>query len=127
MSLLALEQVLSEFRPDPESSRPLTVQKAIFLARRLQERAKELQTPPERRQQAELDRMLQTPSDKVTLALMTDQAFRTHDAGVFRGLICRPWGEASTDRIMEDSSGSSDVSESECRVCRLKSGSMFQP
>ena len=64
MSLLALEQVLSEFRPDPESSRPLTVQKAIFLARRLQERAKELQTPPERRQQAELDRMLQTPSDK---------------------------------------------------------------
>ena len=80
MSLLALEQALSEFRPDPESSRPLTVQKAIFLARRLQERAKELQTPPERRQQAELDRMLQTPSDKVTLALMTDQAFRTHDA-----------------------------------------------
>ena len=80
MSLLALEQVLSEFRPEPESSRPLAVQKAIFLARRLQEHAKELQTPPERRQQAELDRMLQTPSDKVTLALMTDQAFRTHDA-----------------------------------------------
>jgi RHH-type proline utilization regulon transcriptional repressor/proline dehydrogenase/delta 1-pyrroline-5-carboxylate dehydrogenase len=83
MSLLALEQVLSEFRPDPESSRPLTVQKAIFLARCLQERAKELQTPPERRQQAELDRMLQTPSDKVTLALMTDQAFRTHDVAYF--------------------------------------------
>ena len=75
--------MLSEFRPDPESSRPPTVQKAIFLARRLQERAKELQTPPERRQQAELDRMLQTPSDKVTLALMTDQAFRTHDAAYF--------------------------------------------
>ena len=28
----------------------------------------------------ELDRMLQTPSDKATLVLMTDQAFRTSDA-----------------------------------------------
>ena len=80
MSLIPLEQTLSEFRPEPGSSRPLTIQKALFLARRLQERAKELQTPPEKRQQAELDRMLQTPSDKVTLALMTDQAFRTQDA-----------------------------------------------
>ena len=33
----------------------------------------------EKRQQAELDRMLQTPSDKATLAQMTDQAFRTND------------------------------------------------
>lgn len=39
----------------------------------------ELQTPSEKRQQAELDRMLQTPSDKATLAQMTDQAFRTSD------------------------------------------------
>ena len=49
------------------------------MARSLQERARALQTPSERRQQAELDRMLQTPSDKATLALMTDQAFRTND------------------------------------------------
>ena len=59
------------------------MQKALFVARQLQERAIELQTPAEKRQQAELDRMLQTPSDKVTLALMTDQAFRTHDVAYF--------------------------------------------
>src|ERR1041384_1361967 len=75
----ALERVLADFQSDPKSRRPLTVQKAIFLARRLQARAHELQTPSERRQQAELDRMLQSPSDKATLAQMTDQAFRTAD------------------------------------------------
>lgn len=74
-----LEQWLAAFRPDAASSRPLPVQKALFVARRLQERAAELQTPSEKRQQAELDRMLQTPSDKATLAMMTDQAFRTSD------------------------------------------------
>src|SRR5205085_10039193 len=45
----------------------------------LQERATEVQTAAEKRQQAELDRMLQNPSDKVTLAQMTDQAFRTNE------------------------------------------------
>ena len=74
-----IEQILADFKPDAQSSRPLLVQKALFLARRLQERAAELQTPPEKRQQAELDRMLQTPSDKSTLVQMTDQAFRTSD------------------------------------------------
>src|SRR5688572_24606907 len=72
-----LEQLLAEFSLDKKSAHPPAVQKALFLARRLQERATELQTPPEKRQQAELDRMLQTPSDKATLAQMTDQAFRT--------------------------------------------------
>ena len=52
------------------------VQQAIVLARRLQERARELQTSAERRQQAELDRMIQSPSDKATLVEITDQAFR---------------------------------------------------
>src|SRR5580704_2314800 len=74
-----IEQILADFKPDAQSSRPLLVQKALFLARRLQERAAELQTPPEKRQQAELDRMLQTPSDKATLVQITDQAFRTSD------------------------------------------------
>ncbi len=74
-----LEQSLAAFQPDPQSQSPLAVQQALYLARRLQQRATELQTPPEKRQQAELDRMLQTPSDKATLAQMTDQAFRTHD------------------------------------------------
>jgi len=54
------------------------IAEAIELARRLQTRANELQTPQERRQQAEFDRMLQHPEDKATLVQMTDQAFRSH-------------------------------------------------
>ncbi|MDI1313028.1 proline dehydrogenase family protein [Prosthecobacter sp.] len=53
---------------------------AVELARRLQLRATELQTPAEKHQQAELDRMLQTPSDKATLVQLTDQAFRPKSA-----------------------------------------------
>jgi len=68
---------MAGFIPDATSAHPVAVQQALFLARQLQARATELQTPPEKRQQAELDRMLQTPSDKATLAQMTDQAFRT--------------------------------------------------
>ncbi len=55
-------------------------QLAVQLARGLQTRAKELQTPAERRQQAELDRMVQHPQDKATLTQMTDQAFRSEKA-----------------------------------------------
>ena len=79
MKSFSLEQTLSGFKPDPASAHPLTIQKALYLARCLQERATGLQTAPEKKQQAELDRMLQTPSDKATLAQMTDQAFRTND------------------------------------------------
>ena len=43
----------------------------------LGKRAAELQTPAERRQQAELDRMIQSPGDKATLMQITDQAFRS--------------------------------------------------
>src|ERR1051325_9418383 len=68
---------LTDFQPDPQSNLPVSVQKALFLARLLQERAAGLQTPQERRQQAELDRMLQNPLDKATLTQMTDQAFRS--------------------------------------------------
>ena len=75
----SLDSLLGTFNPVPGSPHPLTIQKALFVARSLQERARALQTSSERRQQAELDRMLQTPSDKATLALMTDQAFRTSD------------------------------------------------
>ncbi len=75
----SLADLMADFRSDTSSPHPPPVQKALFLARRLQERATELQTAPERRQQAELDRMLQTPSDKATLAQITDQAFRTND------------------------------------------------
>src|SRR5690349_2618131 len=54
--------------------------RAIAIARELQARAIELQTPHERRQQAELDRMLRNPADKATLVQITDQAFRAHSA-----------------------------------------------
>jgi len=76
---ISLDTLLAGFVADPTSSHALPVQKALKVARHLQERARALQTPAEWRQQAELDRMLQTPSDKATLALMTDQAFRTSD------------------------------------------------
>ena len=79
MKASLLDQLLNSFQPDPKSKPAPAGQKALVLARRLQERATELQTAPEKRQQAELDRMLQTPSDKATLAQMTDQAFRTND------------------------------------------------
>ncbi len=71
-----LEAVLKAFRPDPNSDIPPSVQKAVYLAGLLQARATELQTPAERRQQAELDRMMQRPEDKSTLMQITDQAFR---------------------------------------------------
>lgn len=74
-----LDTLLNDFQPNLRSHYVPAVQQAIHLARRLQERATELQTASERRQQAELDRMLQTPSDKATLAQMTDQAFRSRD------------------------------------------------
>ncbi|WP_149497919.1 bifunctional proline dehydrogenase/L-glutamate gamma-semialdehyde dehydrogenase [Roseiconus lacunae] len=53
---------------------------AIAMARALLNRSHDLQTPQERRQQAELARMIQHPSDKATLVEMTDQAFRTHSS-----------------------------------------------
>ncbi|MES2596870.1 MAG: proline dehydrogenase family protein [Verrucomicrobiota bacterium] len=56
------------------------ITQAVELAKKLQLRATEMQTPAEKRQQAELDRMLQTPSDKATLVQLTDQAFRPKTA-----------------------------------------------
>jgi len=56
------------------------IDRAVDLARRLQQRASGLQTAAERRQQSELDRMLQTPTDKATLVQLTDQAFRPRHA-----------------------------------------------
>jgi RHH-type proline utilization regulon transcriptional repressor/proline dehydrogenase/delta 1-pyrroline-5-carboxylate dehydrogenase len=60
---------------------PRLVEAAVALASVLQERAGQLQTPQERRQQAELDRMLQHPEDKATLTQITDQSFRSISPG----------------------------------------------
>src|SRR5712671_4949583 len=73
-----VEQLLAEHRSDGAPAAPLEVQQAVHLARELCRHARQLQTPQERRQQAELDRMIQSPHDKATLTQLTDQAFRSH-------------------------------------------------
>lgn len=75
-----MTQPFNNFTPDPHSLLPEEAQHALALARQLQKRAGELQTPQERRQQAELDRMIHNPGDKATLVEMTDQAFRSQVA-----------------------------------------------
>ena len=76
-----LAALLADFRPDPKSPHSETLQKTLHVAAKMQRRAGELQTPPEKKQQAELDRMLQNPKDKATMAQMTDQAFRSNTPG----------------------------------------------
>lgn len=71
-----LAAILEKVVVDPSSSLPPSVQKALVLARHLQKRGVELQTSDERRQQAEFERMMQSPTDKATLTQITDQAFR---------------------------------------------------
>ena len=73
-----LSERISSYQLDPQSSHRPEVQQAAALARDLMRRANQLQTPQERRQQAELDRMIHNPSDKVTLTQLTDQAFRSN-------------------------------------------------
>ena len=63
---------------DEPACRARLCQAALDLAKMLQHRAMMLQTPQERRQQAELDRMIQLPEDKATLTQMTDQSFRSN-------------------------------------------------
>ena len=75
----AIQQVLKPFKPVVQSSRPIAAQKAAVLARVLQEKAVALQTPQEKRQQSELERMVQSACDKATLIQLTDQAFRSSD------------------------------------------------
>jgi RHH-type proline utilization regulon transcriptional repressor/proline dehydrogenase/delta 1-pyrroline-5-carboxylate dehydrogenase len=71
-----IEGLLADFKPNPASPQNARIQRSLYVARLLQQRAAELQTPQERRQQTELDRMIQNPGDKATLTQMTDQAFR---------------------------------------------------
>ncbi len=76
----ALADLLESIAPGPDSPHPPLVRKALHLARALQKRASTLQTPQERKQQTELDRMIQNPRDKATITQMTDQAFRSDTA-----------------------------------------------
>ena len=72
-----LAEMLDAIPLDPDSPHSPTIQRALNLARQLQTRASELQTPEERKQQTELDRMIHQPGDKNTLMQLTDQAFRS--------------------------------------------------
>ncbi|NOY42153.1 MAG: aldehyde dehydrogenase family protein [Planctomycetes bacterium] len=72
-----VSRLLKQFSPDEGSSLGVDVQEAVYLARQMQGRAAALQTPAERRQQSELDRMIQSAGDKATLMQLTDQAFRS--------------------------------------------------
>tara|TARA_R110002096_G_scaffold143328_1_gene299061 strand:- start:9146 stop:12841 length:3696 start_codon:yes stop_codon:yes gene_type:complete len=73
----SLTQTLAELTLDPESAASPEVQKAVQLARILQKRGTSLQTSQERRQQRELERMMDGLSDRATLMQLTDQAFRS--------------------------------------------------
>lgn len=73
----ALGKALGSFTPDEQSPHPVNAQKAAHIARLLQRRAAELQTPQEKKQQRELERMIQSPHDKATMIQMTDQTFRS--------------------------------------------------
>jgi RHH-type proline utilization regulon transcriptional repressor/proline dehydrogenase/delta 1-pyrroline-5-carboxylate dehydrogenase len=75
-----LEEILASFEPDPRQAGSAAAQKGAYLARRLQERAAHLQTPQEKKQQTELERMVQSPHDRATLTQLTDQAFRSASA-----------------------------------------------
>lgn len=75
----SFESLLAGFS-DATSGESSLVDKAIYLARQLQQRSHDLQTPAERRQQAELDRMIQSPHDKATLMQITDETFRSREA-----------------------------------------------
>ncbi len=72
-----LGEVIAALTVSESSPLDPSVQKAIALARLLQTRGVDLQTPEEKRQQAELERMVTNEADKFTLAQLTDQAFRS--------------------------------------------------
>jgi RHH-type proline utilization regulon transcriptional repressor/proline dehydrogenase/delta 1-pyrroline-5-carboxylate dehydrogenase len=73
----ALQSIIDSFVPDDALSVPVDAQIAAHIAARLQRRAAQLQTAAERKQQRELDRMIQNPHDKATMIQMTDQTFRS--------------------------------------------------
>ena len=76
-SVARLRALLADFRPDPHLVAPVLAQKAVHVARHLRQRAVALQTAEERKQQRELERIMQSPHDKATLMQLTDQGLRS--------------------------------------------------
>lgn len=73
----ALHRIIEEFEPNASLGYPREAQIAAHIAALLQTRSADLQTAAERKQQRELDRMIQNPHDKATMIQMTDQTFRS--------------------------------------------------
>lgn len=61
-----LESIFNSFKPDPRLTVSEEAQLAAHLAAMLQRRATLLQTRAEKKQQSELERMIQNPHDKAT-------------------------------------------------------------
>ncbi len=80
LSTRSVSQLLEQLDASDSNDTGKLAKLSLELAKLIQRRATELQTPAERRQQAELDRMIQHPQDKATLTQMTDQAFRSETA-----------------------------------------------
>ncbi|MDX1928711.1 MAG: bifunctional proline dehydrogenase/L-glutamate gamma-semialdehyde dehydrogenase [Pirellulaceae bacterium] len=80
LSTRSVSQLLEQLDASDANDIGKIAKLSLELAKLIQRRATELQTPAERRQQAELDRMIQHPQDKATLTQMTDQAFRSETA-----------------------------------------------
>ncbi len=80
LSTRSVAQLLEQLDASDSNDIHKIAKLSLELAKLIQRRATELQTPAERRQQAELDRMIQHPQDKATLTQMTDQAFRSETA-----------------------------------------------
>ncbi len=76
----SLADTIAKLPMDSGSKLALEIQQALLLARVLQERGAELQTSQERRQQRELERMMDQPKGRATLMQLTDQAFRSDKA-----------------------------------------------
>ena len=72
-----LAERIAALQPAADPEHPPEVLLAVALAKELMNRANALQTPQERKQQMELDRMVQHPADKTTLMQITDQTFRS--------------------------------------------------
>ena len=73
----SLHELLDSFQPDESLNIPRNAQAAAYIAAHLQNRSAELQAPQEKKQQRELERMVQNPHDKATMIQMTDQSFRS--------------------------------------------------
>lgn len=76
-TLEVLKEILAGFNYDSTVEAAEPAQKAAFLAEKLLERARGIETAEEKRLQHSLARLVRSPGDKVTMMKLTDQSFRS--------------------------------------------------